>query len=76
MIGVTEEAALRSASTLGGTPAAAVNHKGASFDGSAVKGLSIQIVYFHQRNAGRIVHATHDRGIITGWQVGDDCRLT
>ena len=35
----------------------------------------MQIVDFHQSNAGRIVRATYDRGVATRWQIRDDCRF-
>ncbi len=45
---------------------------------SVVDGLQhllIQIVHFYESNAGGIVYATHDRGVVTRWQLCDDCRL-
>src|SRR5439155_21233757 len=42
---------------------------------SVLQHLLTQIVYFYQSNAGRIVHATHDRGVVTRWQLRDNCRL-
>src|SRR5260370_1158476 len=35
----------------------------------------MQIVYFHQSNAGRVVHTTHNRGVVARWQLRDDCRV-
>jgi len=34
-----------------------------------------QIVHFHETNAGGVVHATHDRGVVARWQLCDDRRL-
>ena len=35
----------------------------------------MQIVHFYQSNSGRVVYATHDRGVVARWQICDDCRL-
>src|SRR6266481_3321683 len=35
----------------------------------------IQIVHFHQSNANSVVHTTHDRSVVTRWQLRDNCRL-
>ena len=35
----------------------------------------MQIVYFHQSNAGRVVYTAHNRGVVTRWQLRNDCRL-
>ena len=37
--------------------------------------LLIQIVHFHECNSGHVVHATHDRGVVTPRQICDDRRL-
>jgi hypothetical protein len=33
----------------------------------------LEIVHFHEGHSGSVVHATHDRGIVTWWQIRDDC---
>src|SRR5882724_2808820 len=38
-------------------------------------GVLIQIVHFHQTNTGGLIHATHDRGVVTWWQCCDNRRL-
>ena len=35
----------------------------------------MQIVYFYQSNAGGIVHAAYDRGVVARWQLRNDGRL-
>ena len=42
---------------------------------SLLQHLLIQIVHFHESNSGGVVYAAHDRGVVTWWQVCDDCRL-
>ena len=37
--------------------------------------LLIQIVYFHESNAGGIVYTAYDRSVVTCWQLYDHCRL-
>src|SRR5438477_156724 len=37
--------------------------------------LLIQIVHFHEGNAGGIVYAAHDRGVVTWWQCCNNRRL-
>src|SRR5262245_46228255 len=37
-----------------------------------VKCHSIQIVHFHESNSGGVIHTTHDRGVVTWRQVGND----
>src|SRR3954452_23027061 len=37
--------------------------------------LLIQIVHFHECNSGHVVHATHDRGVITCGQLRYNCGL-
>ena len=38
-------------------------------------GVGAKIVHFHQSNSGGVVYTTHDRGVVTRWQVCDDRRL-
>src|SRR5262249_35205901 len=33
------------------------------------------VVHLHQSNSSGIIYATHDRRVVTGWQVCNDCRL-
>ena len=37
------------------------------------KAVSIQVVHFHESNAGGVIHATHDHGVVTCCQICDDC---
>src|SRR5437667_120088 len=37
------------------------------------KSILMQIVRFHQTNSGGAVYAVHNRGVVAGWQVCDDC---
>src|SRR6476620_11429502 len=37
--------------------------------------ILLQIVYFHESNAGGIVYTTYNGGVATYWQVCYDCRL-
>src|SRR5207244_378021 len=34
-----------------------------------------KIVHFHKGDANSVVHAAHNRGIVSGWQRSDDRRL-
>src|SRR6266404_5775522 len=38
-------------------------------------GVLTQIVHFDQANTGGLIHATHDRGVVTWWQCCDNRRL-
>ena len=37
--------------------------------------MLVQIVYFYQSNAGHVVYAAHNRGVVARWQVCDDRRF-
>src|SRR5436309_855672 len=49
-----------------------LNDSGSLMRGKIWKGVLMQIVYFHQGNAGGIVYTPHDRSVVTLRQVCDN----